>query len=121
MKIQSVMKLLAVMMSAQLVMTGCASAGSGSVDGSAVSQAAADSAAGDADTAQTEEGLLVKLEDLDLEDQFSDRDQDASYDKTTATSITLQGDNASMPGTMTRYRLCSPAPRSLPGRTRQFW
>ena len=98
MKIQSVMKLLAVMMSAQLVMTGCASAGSGSADGSVVSQAAADSTAGDADTAQTEEGLLVKLADLDLEEQFSDRDQDASYDKTTATSITLQGDNASVSG-----------------------
>lgn len=98
MKIQSVMKLLAVMMSAQLVMTGCASAGSGSADGSVVSQAAADSTAGDADTAQTEEGLLVKLADLELEEQFSDRDQDASYDKTTATSITLQGDNASVSG-----------------------
>ena len=98
MKIQSVMKLLAVMMSAQLVMTGCASAGSGSADGSVVSQAAADSTAGDADTAQTEEGLLVKLADLDLEEQFSDRDQDASYDKTTATSITLQGDTASASG-----------------------
>lgn len=98
MKIQSVMKLLAVMMSAQLVMTGCASAGSGSADGSVVSQAAADSAVGEADTAQTEEGLLVKLEDLDLEEQFSDRDQDASYDKTTATSITLQGDTASASG-----------------------
>ena len=98
MKIQSVMKLLAVMMSAQLVMTGCASAGSGSADGSVVSQAAADSAAGDADTAQTEEGLLVKLADLDLEEQFSDRDQDASYDKATATSITLQGDTASASG-----------------------
>ncbi len=98
MKIQSVMKLLAVMMSAQLVMTGCASAGSGSADGSVVSQAAADSTAGDADTAQTEEGLLVKLEDLELENQFSDRDQDASYDKATATSITLQGDTASASG-----------------------
>lgn len=116
MKKQSVMKLLAVMVSVQLAMSGCASADPGSTESSAVSSSAADSTAGDAgeedadtagdadtaagdtDTAATEEGLLVKLEDLDLEDQFSDRDQDASYDKATATGITLDGDTASVSG-----------------------
>ena len=117
MKKQVVLKLLAAMTAASLTVTGCA--GTNAAAGNktmVISEADTETSAGDTETAsaaaesseggstevgsseESTEGLLVKLEDLDLTDQFSDRDLDSTYDEATAVKIALNGDSADVTG-----------------------
>ncbi len=117
MKKQVVLKLLAAMTAASLTVTGCAGTNAAAGNKTTVtSEADTETSAGDTETAsaaaesseggstedgsseESTEGLLVKLEDLDLTDQFSDRDLDSTYDEATAVKIALNGDSADVTG-----------------------
>ena len=117
MKKQVVLKLLAAMTAASLTVTGCAGTNAAAGNKTTVtSEADTETSAGDTETAsaaeesseggstevgsseESTEGLLVKLEDLDLTDQFSDRDLDSTYDEAIAVKIALNGDSADVTG-----------------------
>lgn len=104
-------------MAASLTVTGCAVTNAAAGNKTTVTaEAETETSAGDTETMSADaessegsstedgtaeestEGLLVKLEDLDLTDQFSDRDLDSSYDESTAVKISLNGDSADVTG-----------------------